>query len=73
MEFNNNGLEKRKLGSLGLEVSALGLGTMMMPDNEDSIRTIHGALDQGVNFSIQRIYTGNISCNKDYSEVTSNW
>ncbi|MCP1136937.1 aldo/keto reductase [Paenibacillus polysaccharolyticus] len=48
MEFNNNGVVKRKLGSLGLEVSALGLGTMMMPDNEDSIRTIHGALDHGV-------------------------
>lgn len=47
MEFTNR-VMKRKLGSLGLEVSALGLGTMMMPDNEDSIRTIHGALDQGI-------------------------
>ncbi len=29
-------------------MSALGLGTMMMPDNEESVRTIHGALDLGV-------------------------
>lgn len=41
-------ITQRKLGSLGLEVSALGLGTMMMPDNEESVRTIHGALDLGV-------------------------
>ncbi|MFB5269768.1 aldo/keto reductase [Paenibacillus enshidis] len=43
-----NRLPKRKLGSQGLEVSALGLGTMMMPDNEESVYTIHGALDLGV-------------------------
>lgn len=43
-----NEMTQRKLGSLGLEVSALGLGTMMMPDNEESIYTIHGALDLGV-------------------------
>ncbi|WP_458119456.1 aldo/keto reductase [Paenibacillus sp. Z6-24] len=42
-------MQTRKLGNQGLEVSALGLGTMMMPDNEDSIRTIQGALDLGVN------------------------
>ncbi|TDQ42651.1 aryl-alcohol dehydrogenase-like predicted oxidoreductase [Aureibacillus halotolerans] len=41
-------LAKRKLGNEGLEVSALGLGTMLMPDNEESVRTIHGALDLGV-------------------------
>ncbi|MGG6311622.1 aldo/keto reductase [Paenibacillus macerans] len=41
-------MTQRKLGSLGLEVSTLGLGTMMMPDNEDSVRTIHGALDLGI-------------------------
>lgn len=39
---------KRKLGSQGLEVSALGLGTMMMPDTEESVETIRGALDLGV-------------------------
>lgn len=39
---------KRKLGSQGLEVSALGLGTMMMPDMEESVETIRGALDLGV-------------------------
>ncbi|MDP4095738.1 aldo/keto reductase [Paenibacillus sp. P96] len=43
-----NRLPRRKLGGLGLEVSALGLGTMMMPDNEESVYTIHGALDLGV-------------------------
>jgi len=39
---------KRKLGSQGLEVSGIGLGTMMMPDTEDSVETIRGALDLGV-------------------------
>ncbi|HEX7359500.1 MAG TPA: aldo/keto reductase [Bryobacteraceae bacterium] len=49
-------LPKRKLGSLGLEVSALGLGCMGMsqsygvPDDTESIATIHRALDLGVDF-----------------------
>ena len=33
-------LKQRKLGNEGLEVSAIGLGTMMMPDNDESVRTI---------------------------------
>lgn len=41
-------MHTRKLGQAGLEVSALGLGTMMMPDNEESVCTILGALDSGV-------------------------
>ncbi|QDH23729.1 aldo/keto reductase [Saccharibacillus brassicae] len=41
-------MQRRLLGSQGLEVSALGLGTMMMPDNDESVRTIQGALDLGV-------------------------
>jgi aryl-alcohol dehydrogenase-like predicted oxidoreductase len=41
-------LKQRKLGNEGLEVSAIGLGTMMMPDNGESVRTIQGALDMGV-------------------------
>ncbi|MEK5032801.1 aldo/keto reductase [Paenibacillus sp. FSL R7-0302] len=41
-------MHSRTLGNEGLIVSALGLGTMMMPDNEESVRTIHGALDLGV-------------------------
>lgn len=41
-------MQKRKLGNEGLEVSTLGLGTMMMPNNEDSVSTIQGALDLGV-------------------------
>ncbi|MDF2960709.1 MAG: aldo/keto reductase [Paenibacillus sp.] len=50
-------MEKRVLGSSGLEVSALGLGCMSMSDfynsdwdDEESIKTIHRALELGVNF-----------------------
>ena len=49
-------LSKRKLGTQGLEVSALGLGCMGMsqsygvPDDAESIATIHRALDLGLNF-----------------------
>ena len=46
---------KRKLGSQGLEVPAIGLGCMGMTiqygtlDDEESIATIHHALDIGLN------------------------
>lgn len=45
----------RKLGRTGIDVSTHCLGTMMFgkvgnPDHDDSIRIIHAALDQGVNF-----------------------
>ena len=49
-------MEKRKLGTQGLEVSAEGLGCMGMSafygttDEGESIATIHRALDQGVDF-----------------------
>jgi len=49
-------MEKRRLGSQGLEVSALGLGCMGMSfaysgrDENESIATIHRALDLGVTF-----------------------
>ncbi len=49
-------LTKRKLGQQGLEVSALGLGCMGMsrsygvPDDQESIATIHRAIDLGVTF-----------------------
>src|SRR4029079_15851417 len=49
-------LEKRKLGKQGLEVSALGLGCMGMsqsygvPNDPESIATIHRALESGLHF-----------------------
>ena len=48
-------MEQRALGQSGLSVSAIGLGLMSMsgvygkPDDAESIRTIHKALDLGVN------------------------
>lgn len=46
--MRSEAIQKRTLGREGLEVSALGLGTMMMPNNEKSVRVIHEALDIGV-------------------------
>jgi aryl-alcohol dehydrogenase-like predicted oxidoreductase len=49
-------LTKRKLGRQGLEVSALGLGCMGMsqsygvPDDRESIATLHRAIELGVTF-----------------------
>lgn len=49
-------MKKRRLGSQGLEVSAIGLGCMGMsdfygsPDDAESTRTIHRALDLGCIF-----------------------
>jgi aryl-alcohol dehydrogenase-like predicted oxidoreductase len=49
-------MEQRQLGRSGLRVSALGLGCMGMSefygpgDDEESIRTIHRAIDLGVTF-----------------------
>jgi aryl-alcohol dehydrogenase-like predicted oxidoreductase len=49
-------MKQRELGTSGLKVSAVGLGCMGMsqsygtPDEEESIRTIHRALDLGVTF-----------------------
>ena len=45
----------RVLGGTGIKVSAYCLGTMMFgasgnPDQQDCIRIIHAALDQGINF-----------------------
>ena len=45
----------RSLGTTGVKVSPLCLGTMMFgamgnPDHDDSIRIIHKALDSGINF-----------------------
>ena len=48
-------MKYRSLGSTGIKVSPLCLGTMMFgawgnTDHEDSIRIIHAALDGGINF-----------------------
>ncbi len=49
-------MEKRRLGTQGLVVSALGLGCMSMsefygtPDEQESLATIHRARELGVNF-----------------------
>jgi aryl-alcohol dehydrogenase-like predicted oxidoreductase len=48
-------MEYRTLGKTGIRVSALCLGAMMFgawgnPDHDDSIRIIHRALDEGINF-----------------------
>ena len=49
-------MKRRRLGRSGLTVSAIGLGCMGMSqsygpgDDDESIRTIHRALDLGVNF-----------------------
>lgn len=49
-------MEQRKLGTQGLTVSAIGLGCMQMSgtygtaDADEGIKTIHEALDLGINF-----------------------
>jgi aryl-alcohol dehydrogenase-like predicted oxidoreductase len=50
-------MQKRRLGSSGLEVSALGLGSMTMtggysemPDRQNMITLLHRAVDFGVTF-----------------------
>jgi aryl-alcohol dehydrogenase-like predicted oxidoreductase len=48
-------METRELGKTGVQVSPLCLGAMMFgawgnPDHDEGIRTIHAALDAGINF-----------------------
>ena len=50
-------MQQRRLGSSGLEVSAIGLGCMTMtggysgmPDRQDMIALLHRAVDLGVTF-----------------------
>jgi aryl-alcohol dehydrogenase-like predicted oxidoreductase len=55
-------MEYRRLGNSGMRVSALGLGTNAFgkrADDPTSIRIIHAALDQGINFiDTANIYAG---------------
>ena len=46
-------MEYRKMGRTGLKVSAFCLGTMMFGrqvEEQESLRIIHKAIDEGVNF-----------------------
>lgn len=58
-------MQKRKLGKNGPEVSAVGLGCMGMsisygePNDEESIATIHRAVDLGVNLIVTSDAYGN--------------
>jgi aryl-alcohol dehydrogenase-like predicted oxidoreductase len=58
-------MQKRKLGKNGPQVSAVGLGCMGMsisygePNDEESIATIHRALDLGVNLLVTSDAYGN--------------
>ena len=58
-------MQKRKLGRNGPEVSAVGLGCMGMsisygePNDEESIATIHRAIDLGVNLIVTSDAYGN--------------
>ncbi|MBX6395421.1 MAG: aldo/keto reductase [Alicyclobacillaceae bacterium] len=58
-------MQYRRLGNSGLHVSVLGLGTNAFgsrADKETSIRIIHTALDQGINFiDTANIYSGSES------------
>jgi len=58
-------MKYNRLGNSGLQVSALGLGTNSFgkrADQETSIRILHTALDQGVNFiDTANIYAGSES------------
>lgn len=65
-------MDYRNLGSAGVKVSPLCLGTMMFgawgnPDHEDSIRIIHRAIDAGINF----IDTANVYSAGESEEIVA--
>ena len=56
MVAKEDGMEQRRLGQHGLEVSALGLGCMGMsfaygaPNDDESLRVLRRSLELGINF-----------------------
>src|SRR5438132_9771431 len=63
-------MEHRPLGRTGVSVSKLCLGAMMFgawgePDDDESIRIIHAALDAGINF----IDTANVYAAGESEEI----
>ncbi len=63
-------MDYRNLGSAGVKVSPLCLGTMMFgawgnPDHDDCVRIIHRALDAGINF----IDTANMYSDGESEEI----
>ncbi|HEU0289925.1 MAG TPA: aldo/keto reductase, partial [Burkholderiales bacterium] len=58
-------MNKRKLGKNGPQVAAVGLGCMGMsisygePNDEESIATVHRAIDLGVNLLVTSDAYGN--------------
>ena len=51
-------MERRALGTQGLETSAIGLGCLNMsdfysvPEEKESIRTIHRAIELGIDLAV---------------------
>lgn len=65
-------MEYRNLGRAGVQVSPLCLGTMMFgswgnPDHDDAVRTIHRAIDAGINF----IDTANVYSAGESEEIVA--
>jgi aryl-alcohol dehydrogenase-like predicted oxidoreductase len=73
-------MEQRRLGSTGVWVSELCLGTMMfgewgIKDHDESIRIIHRALDAGITFvdtaDVYSAYAGSSAVQERYGQLPS--